>query len=72
MARASIGFLRTFTNPAFCSAATILVMVGGRTCSVTDKSLRVIGPRKTMTESAESRGPLKPLASSSFRSLRRR
>src|SRR5450759_4319367 len=47
-------------------------MVGGLTCSAVASWPRVMGPPKTTTESAESRGAESPLASSSLRRWRRR
>jgi hypothetical protein len=49
-----------------------LVIVGGRTCSAAASADIAIGPPKTITESAESRGPESPEERSSARSERSR
>src|SRR5687767_13317502 len=46
-------------------------MVGGFTCSAAASCPRVSGPPKTTTESADNRGEVIPIASSSRRSRRR-
>ena len=59
---------------SFCSskAFTIRVIVGGRTCSASASLPNVMGPLKTITERAESRGAVKPLDSSTRRRVRSR
>ncbi len=55
-----------------CNSRTRWVIVGGRTCSVFARSPSVIGPPKTMTDSAESFGAVSPVESSTRRNRRSR
>ncbi len=65
--------LRFFvTSPCSASASTMRVIVGGRTCSAVARSPSATGPANTITDKADKRGAVNPLAASSRRSLRNR
>ncbi len=71
-ARASSGALVRFTNPSRSKSVTSRVVVGTLTCSALARSLIRRGPANTMTDRAERRGALSPVASSSVRKRRSR
>ncbi len=59
MERLSELFTSLLANPSSTNAFTILLIVGGRTCSAFARSRRDLGPPKTMTDRAEScEGPI--------------